>query len=68
MDMKIESGVFHIVKVGKCKMGKRNSMDIHRNKSAQCVKSSRWPGANKVYLLNFFRHLIEICTYRILWL
>lgn len=36
MDIQIESGVFHIVKAGKCKMGKRNSMDIHRNKSAQC--------------------------------
>lgn len=34
-DIKDESGVFQTVKAGKCKMGKRNTMNTHRNKSTQ---------------------------------
>lgn len=37
-EVKDESGIFQLVKVGKRKIGKSNHKNFHRNKTAQCVK------------------------------
>lgn len=55
MDIKIEAGVFHMVTVEKCKMGKRSSMDIHRNKSAQCVKEQQMARCKQSLPLEFLQ-------------